>query len=323
MGVVSIAVVTLAMSPPNTSSFVEDVRDVDWVHEIEAKGPTGAYVYLEKLLATQNASTQHGVAHQFGAALYQIEGVGAITVCGDQFLYGCMHEFVGRAIFDGGLAVAHSLNTQCEGVVLCEHAVGHGLLAYMGYGWDGAKGAVAVCERHDSVNGFFSGCGGGVFMEYFTRSMISDANVPFEGGFEEAQAFCSQFSGEVKGTCYFWFIQSMVGDAKLEAGVSAESLFSKVAQLCDVLDAEMRVYCVAAAGQASVSVGGYTAMGLPALCDLVVKNNKEIALCRSYAGRVLEGTVSRDEAIRICNGLVPPTLGDCIEKISALGAPTL
>ena len=170
-------------------SSLDDVRSVRdavryWRARIRTVGPEAAYAELKRSDTSSPRNReetlvpglQHQEAHRFGAALYQELGTRGFSVCGTEFSYGCVHEFVGQMLADNSLSILPSLNDSCTSMTtlfdeaLCQHGLGHGVLGYFGYTERALMKALEIC-RGLGVPSLPMGCYGGVFMEYNLRPL--------------------------------------------------------------------------------------------------------------------------------------------------------
>lgn len=166
-------------STPNTTTFsrekVDSALDFQkekdyWHTQIVNSGGEDAYQEMILRGNSMTASQSHVMAHSFGEALFQAEGVEGFSVCGIQFLYGCYHQFIGNAITALGLPVVERFRTACASksfldVFPCLHGLGHGILGYLGYSLQDLKKALTLCKA-SNLGEERSGCIDGVFMEY-------------------------------------------------------------------------------------------------------------------------------------------------------------
>src|SRR5690606_31793579 len=111
----------------------------------------------------------------FGASLYAQTGADGFSACPHDFLEGCAHEFVGRALVEHGTSFAETMVSICNasGTVeaRCMHSIGHGVLGYFGYDTEALLQALLICGALEHTP--WSSCGDGVFMEYSLRLLAS------------------------------------------------------------------------------------------------------------------------------------------------------
>jgi hypothetical protein len=112
----------------------------------------------------------HLLNHTAGDYVWKTYGTTGITKCRDYFSSSCYHGFILNAIGDGNLNNIDAIMADCKkqgraSYDQCSHAVGHGFLAYAGYG--NLIGALEMCDKVKSKNSEFmdSYCHNGVFME--------------------------------------------------------------------------------------------------------------------------------------------------------------
>lgn len=139
-----------------------------WYGKIHKDGAQKVYAELLSVYAKDSAAEQHVKAHEFGNALYAIEGEKGITICDGSFGYGCYHSFFIAAIKDKGEKIIPLLYKTCidtygELGTGCQHGIGHGILEYAGP--ENVLTAVRLCTSIQKYS--YLGCSDGVFMDYF------------------------------------------------------------------------------------------------------------------------------------------------------------
>jgi len=137
-------------SGENFSPVETTEQEQYWRERISTDGGSVAYQEFTKHVAGLSIEEQHTLSHKFGGALFEVEGVSGLPVCDSQFSYGCSHEFLGRAIAKLGLGVVANLNEMCfkalkSKSLSCQHGIGHGIQASLGYTFEDLKKALAVC----------------------------------------------------------------------------------------------------------------------------------------------------------------------------------
>ncbi|MEK7534024.1 MAG: hypothetical protein AAB600_01675 [Patescibacteria group bacterium] len=112
----------------------------------------------------------HLLNHTVGDYLYDKYKTSGLAFCKDYFLSSCYHGFVIRAVADGGFDALKEVMSVCwqkgEPVaVQCSHAIGHGLLAWIGYA--NLTKALNDCDKLSQESKDFPlyNCHDGVFME--------------------------------------------------------------------------------------------------------------------------------------------------------------
>lgn len=148
-----------------------------WTERIAAVGGVAAYEEFGVEAQGYEFGARHVLAHLFGRALYQVEGLKGVGACDSNYSYGCFHQFLGEAIAGHGLASAAELNESCRSQdtnqkrIACQHGIGHGVLAYSGYSEADLHKALDACRSYSDAT--LGGCYSGAFMEYNVRLMIS------------------------------------------------------------------------------------------------------------------------------------------------------
>jgi hypothetical protein len=180
-----------------------------WGNYIKKVGASNAY---KEFVHTEEDKDvflgQHRRAHLFGGALYEQKGLESFSICDENFHYGCMHEFLGRAIADHGLKTVYTINESCidnfgQNSPACQHGIGHGLVSYFGYNESALIEALDLCRTlPNNPNDSVRGCEGGVFMEYNLRLTIANASETRAD--ENPYSPCHIVSPDYKNGCLFW-----------------------------------------------------------------------------------------------------------------------
>ncbi len=289
---------------PNPLVFKTDY----WRANIQSVGAARAYEELARDVARLDPSDQHGAAHAFGGALYMEEGIGGFTTCDIRFSYGCFHEFIGRSIIDRGIDVVGTLDRLCGGDTAgCQHGIGHGVLAYLGYGTKDLTQAIRICASLTDDNAL-QGCDAGVYMEYNLQTMTQGGSattavrMPDSGGM---YAPCDTLAHVAQRVCYQWqpqwwwvyFTEALHSDHA--------AALSRTAALCEkVADRGSREACVAGTGLMAPVAGNYDPHRSAALCDASFGDVNEQLICKGYAANVYNSTQSSAVALRVCDGLI-------------------
>lgn len=136
---------------------------------IEKVGPSLAQDDLNNL--AKSTGPMHLVNHTVGSYLYEKYGSGGIAYCKEYFSGSCYHgvllNFMGTPQQDSEIGKALVFCKQ-KGMGIpkaCSHAIGHGVLAQVGY--KNLPAAIAECNRMATVQPLLSliDCQDGVFME--------------------------------------------------------------------------------------------------------------------------------------------------------------
>lgn len=282
-----------------------------WRERISAVGGERAYEEFHVAYANFDPSDQHTQAHIFGGELYHGEGVDGFSVCDLQYSYGCYHEFLGQAIFEEGMPVVEKLNQGCyddlkaSGQELsCQHGIGHGILAAIGYETETLPKALESCKGLP-YNDPIGGCYGGVFMEYNLRTMLSLDGVPVrEKEVSDLHEPCKSVPEYAKEACYYWHPQWWLTVLGGEGYGTRLERHARMGELCDELGpGKLRDTCVKGIGNNLVTTG-ITSGEAVRLCKAATSDLRTEVLCRSDAANsffVVPGL--SDEAAGLCEGL--------------------
>ena len=249
-----------------------DMKVEYWRETIGEHGGVVAYKMFADTYSSFDYNQQHTYAHEFGEALYNIEGVPGVTVCDSRFGFGCYHSFFGFALLGNGLPIISELDEACIAVygekgLGCQHGIGHGVLAELGY--DELTKSLEACRTLD-WQGPIGGCTSGVFMEYnfSTMSDVQDTRQP-EAGDEYYP--CTAVSEQFQEGCYFeqpaWWIARSDHD------------YGWTGDLCEELTGvSNKEACYRGAGNVIAGTNGYTIPEIQLACSEMPNEEGEM-LC--------------------------------------------
>lgn len=279
-----------------------------WKSRITDISPSPAYEEFALSVATAAPEKQHDGAHAFGAALFRAEGVSGLSTCDARFSYGCFHEFLGQAIAELGLSSVPSLNEGCQKALItsplsCQHGIGHGVIAALGYDESLMEKALAVCHDLPYMDPI-GGCYGGVFMEYNMQTMLGKEGRLRPVATANMQEPCNRLDESYKPACTFWQVQWWHQVMK-EKGKTEEAIFPAMGKLCDAVPSELQRTCYEGMGNITPPAADFDAARSALLCELSSEDSKNRLYCKSYAANSLSsggaGKVGDGEAV--CRGL--------------------
>jgi hypothetical protein len=278
-----------------------------WEKEIARVGGVAAYREYASSVASSSPEVQHTGAHVFGAALYRSEGIAGLSVCDNRFSYGCFHEFLGRAIADRGLSSIPKLNEVCTKALStsplsCEHGIGHGVLASLGYNESDLNRALGICHTLP-YNDPIGGCYGGVFMEYNMQLMLG-TQAQLRPATSDLHAPCDRVAPEFQGSCYFAQSQ-WVSALLLGQHASPQEATLKAGKLCDgLVDQEFARDCFEGLGTNVPASVMYDVAQTIQLCNASTQNPLHQLFCRSYAANSFFGAdMNSTRSLLLCAGL--------------------
>ena len=301
------------------ASHVLSNAALEWKDRIDTLGAAAAYDEFSLRVVGDVPGIQHQKAHTFGSALYAAEGEQGLSVCDARFSYGCFHEFLGRAIADLGLASVGVLNEGCINSLVtsplsCQHGIGHGVLAFLGYTYEDLVQALGVC-RELPYNDAIGGCYGGAFMEYNVQTMLGDEGIvrPVEDG--DFTFPCNVVSEEYQHACAFW--QSQWWHQVLQADArDPKEIYAQMGEFClNMTDTpELERTCFEGIGNNLVADSGQDAVRAGELCDATTNQPEQNLYCKSYAANsfFVGGAGFVDDAHLICEGFSDEYLEYCL-----------
>lgn len=288
-----------------------------WKHTIQALGGTKAYAQFSRAVANLPPSKQHENAHVFGGALFDIAGTSGLAVCDSQFSFGCYHEFLGEAIATLGLASVDSLNQGCVDALgtqslSCQHGIGHGIAAYLGYDKQSLDKALSLCEKLP-YNDPIGGCYGGVFMEYNMQTMLGEEarTRPMRAG--DPQYPCDVLPDAYAPACWFWSPQWWI-DLQHQSQGRTYLDVAAVGRLCDTAGRPSLVRdCYQGLGTIVPAETDFNPVETARLCEEASSNTNHQLYCKSYAANSISvgGAGRVGDGRSVCKGLSGAVLEYC------------
>ena len=191
--------------PTNKAQVAE--FDSYWQGVIKDAGGKNAYATFKEHYQNLDSGEKHEVAHHFGGVLYETVGLEGISVCDNDFSYGCFHELITFAILDYGPAILVELNDFCiHSEYDCQHGIGHGILADFGYDTTSLNEALKMCQELGTVDEA-DGCFGGIFMEYNLRTIWGKDALRRSFDTEVPDTTCYTIPTYGQTACFFWSAQ--------------------------------------------------------------------------------------------------------------------
>lgn len=286
--------------------------------DIRAYGMSTAAARFATAVATFGMDDQHAYAHQFGHALYAIEGERGIGACDAYYGLGCFHQFLGDAIGDMGQDAIPRLYAKCGEIVgsvnSCQHGLGHGIVAGTGYTDADLRTALSLCDGVTKEKSY-SGCYGGVFMEYSMRTIASAEQTMSARSTDDLGLYgpCVSLEGETRKICMFWLPQWWYFSALPNTGEAIDSrndVYEKLGELCAVSPEKQA--CFEGIGYITPAVFAFDPLLGRVACDHVGPENNGSTYCRAMAGLIYHLTTGEsDKAPVMCEGLNGKQVGIC------------
>lgn len=209
----------------------------------DSAGAAYAYEVLRRL--PSDDSDKHLFGHIIGNELYNEQGLEGLSICTPEFTFACYHSLIGQAIGALGLDDIGEINQKClalKDVGSCEHGVGHGIMAAIGY--KDPVSAVAVCDSIEKGNGFNRPCIEGVIMEFNFRQLEGITTTTHRPVDEKGYNYpCSEMPQADTNECFFeqtlWW-RELLGRTNYPA----------IGALCDMIKNEgNRAWCYRGIGR--------------------------------------------------------------------------
>lgn len=286
-----------------------------WRERISMAGGAAAYREFSTAVAELSVGEQHTLSHTFGGALWEVEGVSGLSVCDNQFSYGCSHEFLGRAIAELGLDAVPNLNEMCfkalqSKSLSCQHGIGHGIQAFLGYTLENLQKGLAICRGlpHSDAIG---GCYGGMFMEYNVRTMLAEQAVPRKYTGNPAEP-CDVLEEPYRLACFFWQPQWWFQEI-LHAEATPES-FKRLGELCfsSAPNAGARRSCFEGIGNITSMAADFIPEKATTLCNATSEEGLERLFCLSLTANSIGIDINIEAGKRVCDGLSADALTFCL-----------
>jgi hypothetical protein len=271
--------------------------EIFWTGRILSIGGSAAYAELSDFVINNKISIRksHDLAHAFGAALYSTESEGGFPVCDSRFLYGCFHEFIGRAISEEGLLATEKLNFKCVDSLgdeshFCQHGVGHGIQAYFGYEEEDLDSALKSCGELP-LNDPIGGCRGGIFMEYNFRTMLADdADLRSD---DNPYSVCKNLTNDDLLACSYWVPQWWYESLheKLSNQMTKMEIFKRIGYNCTEMhqdNEQLLTTCFRGIGNVAAPVSDYSLPLSSALCESASFDQKLVQECNFTSSQFFE-----------------------------------
>ncbi|NQV93227.1 hypothetical protein HQ403_01885 [Candidatus Kaiserbacteria bacterium] len=291
-----------------------------WRASVSNVGGDEAYKKFSNIVTLLDIDTQHRYAHIFGGVLYEEEGINSFSVCDSNFLYGCVHEFVGEALFDSGVQISDDLNFNCieklgESSRFCQHGIGHGLIAYFGYSEESLKQALNICAQLPTLDGNkIGGCYGGVFMEYNLQSMLADdGSVRISENYLEP---CASIDDEYMSSCIYWQPQWWRNGPLSSFGTDGE-VFKEMGKYCYEITTKRNLIDICFQGIGNIIAPGVdfdTDLSIH-MCKEATSSERDNTICRIAAAKRTVDGPGAQVANQICVGLLEYDFKDCFSQV--------
>ena len=290
-------------------------KDKYWQGRIKAVGGPAAYAEFAQAVQNDTANRQHTRVHVFGGALYKASGTGALGVCDARFSYGCFHEFLAKAIQGRGLSEVATLNQGCQQAhtskpLSCQHGIGHGVVAYIGYDRSGLDKALRICKDlpfNDPVGGCYSGA----FMEYNMHTMLGASAASRPVVDNNIFAPCDTLGESYQRACAFWQPQWWLR-VLYQNGTSSD-VYAKLGAHCDAMESDQALRRSCYEGIGTITPGSVD--GAPekaaVLCDATSTSKVYQLYCRAYAANAFAAVVDVAIAQKACDGLTGASAEYC------------
>jgi|GEM_PF-352250 len=190
----------------------------------------------------------HLLAHAIGNVLYKQKGADGISICTEDFQYGCSHAIVINLFWDKGIKALPHIVKACEkapgngAYAHCFHGMGHGVLDYSRYKLEDAINLCSQAGKIGSSGMIYTECVGGSVME-----MMSGFGNPGEWNIQSSKYLlandplspCDQpyMPLDVRPICYVYLSPHLFDASGAGWNDPNTNLFGKAFALCDLIPA--------------------------------------------------------------------------------------
>jgi hypothetical protein len=284
----------------------------EYKQQIQSLGGAQAYHKFKKKNQLLKTTAQHNSAHVFGEALYSSLGLKGITICDDDFNYGCYHSVIGNTLGREGLDKIEEINEECATTnefLKCQHGIGHGIVTYLGYDSDNLKQSLEICDtlkNRDHIGGCFTG----VFMEYNFQTMLSEDAKIRNFDKEAPLSPCDTLPTNFQDPCLFeqanWWLQVLPGDLTQK--------ITRIDQYCRDLSVNQHEACYTGLGvhyptytnwDPKVSIDG---------CLSLIERSSQLLCIYGVASDFSSRSEYLNQAKEICNRLKPDEKIACSKR---------
>lgn len=274
---------------------------ISWDLIIKQQGPKEAYHVLLTTYQDERAIIQHTKAHEFGKAMYEVEGLKGIINCDSSFGFGCYHSFFIAAITDKGEKIIPQLYQTCVkqyGILGtgCQHGIGHGILEYASPG--NVLTAINLCNNIQTYR--YLGCSSGVFMDYFFPLEQKDKTFSVSSHHldnEDPEYPCAQVSPPYTSSCYY------------ELGSYSLSYSSEGTVCSDIKDKQKQEACFLGFGASVARKYNYNTDNTSTVCSKV---SNQLACYSGAAWEFFANPQSMQKEAILCS--YSPDESTCLEK---------
>ncbi len=235
-----------------TLTYTDQLRTI---RDLAEKDAPSAWNFLRDVALVDGEALleAHAMAHLIGGKIYAQKGFFGITICTNDFAYGCMHGVMERFFAEKGESSIRDVEARCrelfmshgepvyQGMSGCIHGSGHGLLSYFAYD---IPSALTVCSEFSSdIKNY---CYDGVFMEAAQGVPSGQITVP-----TKAWDFCVTIPEDALYECSKYlpmaFALSKFPDAQMKSNVRSD--FTLFLNLCTQAPRkDQRQWCTEAVG---------------------------------------------------------------------------
>lgn len=271
-----------------------DLSDVEyWKSRIERYGAAQAYETFVDSQKGFSVQDQHVAAHRFGEALYDTQGLNGMSFCGAEFQYGCLHQFFGMALMEGGEEALPKLRSACnvddeKRGIYCRHAFGHGLVAYYDYTTEGLQKVIDYCDQFGlqdvvGVTVVPSICAMGALMEYGVHTAQGEKATVREPNDGDMGEPCLYLSSDAQAACWYMQPRWWYEYQREKGGKSDQEIVMQSGMWCkEYAPEEYQSLCISGIGKTVAWTVDTERVDQESLCDAVSNQQQDVASCKEH-----------------------------------------
>lgn len=263
-----------------------------WKTQIAEQGAESSHAEMVRDAMRLPVPFRHTLAHSFGSALYETGGLETIRYCGDEFLYGCYHQFIGLSTNEFGIPVIRKLKEACdqssEFTSTCAHGIGHGLLSAFGYEERDLTKALDECRTVYEKPSDRHICADGVFMEFnlLEIATLEEGRTPREFTAEGAYGPCLSVEEEFVAGCIYeladWWYTTITPSSP-----EPYAIYKDMGALCRALPLtnDRRAACFVGIGFPAAQRELFDVRRIKAACGAASEDESEDISCKAGVAR--------------------------------------
>lgn len=293
--------VALRAISPNSREAIEEIKTIS-----KKQGVKSAYKHIKTRWGSDTAGA-HDLAHLAGNLAFEELDINGISVCDNNFAFGCYHGFLERLIREKGNSAIGFARNGCSALspsgqkASCIHGIGHGI--FVEKQSDISK-SIDICNTFSDFEKTY--CFDGVFMEYYTGAM-KDGAPPISFSENDPWKFCLGMPEFTQAQCvrnHTFFIL-----------YNPRSALDYAASSCNMLESKLKNNCLDSFGLFATQRAREDIKQIIKICNSF-KDENDSSFCRVSATKELIFRGKPESLAReLCTGLNPFWEKSCLSGI--------